>query len=1423
VSNRNYSIEKEFREKAPDGWMVLGDYVKDKKTLEFRERYGIAGYIERSAGWVSSRILKLTKSHPDWVGKFYLGQGGRMRLHYPPDLISELKKIAAAESKPPEGWMVIGVFDEGKKTVKNKKNSGICAFVGRGPLWLVSRIADLIKLHPDWSPKPYLDISNQSQLHYPPALIEELKKIAAAESKPPEGWMVIGGYGKDIKTGKMREDSGLSAQVKRGRNWVYAHITDLIKLHPEWASKPYLDSADNLSEHYPPALIEELKKIAAAESKPPEGWMLIGNFERDKITAKIKRNTGIAGQVQRSPNWVSNHISELIKIRVEFKSKLYLDEAERTAVYYPPALIEELKKIAAAESKPPEGWMVIGNLVKDQKVDKKKKSSGICGYLGRGRIWFLTRALGLIKFHPEWASKPYLDGTNKIGDFYPPDLIAELKKIVDAEKNGKADFEVEEKNKENVKKLVEEISEGQTETAQQFRSLVKLFGASHALDILYKFRPEFKGLPVEYVKSCLADYLGDFLAAKHNFVLKDVGAAAEFLSETTFRDGLYEVLKDHCLQYYYAQKRLGTHQDGFSIINAYLDHVVEEVGGISNKFLDDIIQKVLEFYDSALRDFKKPEQFVDRLSEDRDFPDINQRVNMKELAEKKKLLIADEMGLGKSASVIMAKEQLRIGCALVVAPSNVLDTWMAYLSDDESKKGYFRKGEAPRVLKVESPKQLEGISKTDYDYILISQERMVESYTRPLADLDPDMMIVDEVHKIKSLKGVRTKEFLPIAQKMQGDNKYLALLSGTPAPNKVRDVAIILKLLYPERFSDTPDADLVKNIIHGDIVDLRSLLIPKMQMKNLEDSVEMPELKQEIVNVQMSDLEKDVYEVLVEEDEFTATEKLKILRQFLLNPHLLDSTPGLESCKINALQAEVDRIFATKSKAVVFVNGYIENIIRGDMTIFDKLKLPDGVEIRKIEGKETNKRERNKIQEEFNEANGKKILLVVSGDTADVGVSFTGGEEVIFYNEPWTEASKRQQLARVYRPGLEHAVAVKTLIVKGTIEEGIHSYIQAKYKAVEKLLWGVPLTELEKSQLVNDEKSEDKSLEINREWAEYFFSSVEIMNKMFGAIKNIGEEMFRKFLEEYGARYAEAYRDLGSRSYQSNTNRVSGTLISEMMRKSKQDPGEVAILDVASGPEMLRRHIGDEFQDSVHSLDINQAHFDNTPGKKYVGSWIKTPFEDSSFDYLNLAMSLHYSEFVPSKGKLERLEVLREINRVLKEGGRVVISMIYSLKIKDLEKFAKFIEALGFRIVEDYSGTAESELAFRSQVLTLEKVKAVQKTAEEIMGEVGVKNSAGLKMETTKVKLKNQRKVLHAFLLNGKGKAIELNAADQRIVAEEKEITTQGESMKSAHGGEIKAIPVQEIVDKKFVRIVPKNKYILFKRLSSASGAVVIK
>src|SRR3989344_3780403 len=46
---------------------------------------------------------------------------------------------------------------------------------------------------------------------------------------------------------------------------------------------------------------------------------------------------------------------------------------------------------------------------------------------------------------------------------------------------------------------------------------VAVCGVSAALDLLFKFLPEFKDLPIDRVKSTMAEYLGDFLVAKHEF------------------------------------------------------------------------------------------------------------------------------------------------------------------------------------------------------------------------------------------------------------------------------------------------------------------------------------------------------------------------------------------------------------------------------------------------------------------------------------------------------------------------------------------------------------------------------------------------------------------------------------------------------------------------------------------------------------------------------------------------------------------------------------------------------------------------------------------------------------------------------------------------------------------------------------------
>ena len=162
-----------------------------------------------------------------------------------------------------------------------------------------------------------------------------------------------------------------------------------------------------------------------------------------------------------------------------------------------------------------------------------------------------------------------------------------------------------------------------------------------------------------------------------------------------------------------------------------------------------------------------------------------------------------------------------------------------------------------------------------------------ERYVEELKHIDYDMMVVDEIHKMKTLKGERTKQLMELTKRIDGGNKYLALLSGTPAPNKVQDITIILKLLHPDKFDGMTDKELVTNIIKGDLIDLRSLLLPYMQMKSLEEGVEMPPLHEALIETELSTLEKEVYEVLIEDDELTALEKMRILRQFVLNPKLV--------------------------------------------------------------------------------------------------------------------------------------------------------------------------------------------------------------------------------------------------------------------------------------------------------------------------------------------------------------------------------------------------------------------------------------------------------------------------------------------------------------------------------------------------------
>lgn len=958
---------------------------------------------------------------------------------------------------------------------------------------------------------------------------------------------------------------------------------------------------------------------------------------------------------------------------------------------------------------------------------------------------------------------------------------------------------------------------------ENLKSFISFFGASNTADILYRLHPQFKGVPQDRVKGLIAEYLGDFLLQAGPLNLDNVADKLRYLSEPDLRQGLIEVWKRDALTKISDVRKSSDQATDEEILKRVFDEYSVKVLQVEDDNFIGIFDEIDQYYMSLL-DIKKPEHIVDSLNGGRQFPDLNQRINTKELEEKKRLLIADEMGLGKSASAILAKEIIGVKSALIVAPSNVVSVWQNFLSDNKDQNGkntgYFKEGNVPRVLTVDDPDVLSGINVSDFDYILISQERLNENHMESLRNLDVGMLIVDEFHKLKNLRdGVRAGHLIDLAEKMEGEDKYVVLLSGTPIPNKVEDIAIALKLLYPDKFEEIDNPTLIRSIIHGDIVDIRNLLLPRMQSKSLVESLEMPELSEIIEYVDLEGIEKNVYEEILNEDELSSTVKLQILRQYLLNNELIDPTPGIESSKIKRLGHVIARELENKEKVVVYVNDYTNGVIRGERTMLDRLGIPPDVRVEVIDGP-VSQEERQRIQREMGEQDGKTVVFV-SGQTADVGVDFSAADSVVFYNEPWSKFTKRQQLARVYRPGVKHPITSTTLIANGTIEEGINRYIAVKERAIEKLLRGIPTTDIEKQMLEKGEHDVDKSLEVNPELAAYYFSSFERLNKIFRHVKGIGEKDFTEFLRQYAQSYAGAYTDLGSRSYQANACRVSGTLIDRFVREAGDNPENIKILDIASGPEMLRKHMPEGYKGNIYSLDINKHHFSEESQESMVGSFLHLPIRDESIDYANLSLAWHYTAFSPSKENYERIEVLAEANRVLKKGGRLVLNNIYSRDIKNTQLFEEMVYALGFKIVSNYTGEI-SEKNYNSHVFTLEKVEYPGMSPQEIAGLIGKDHYDGLKFVDSNKKLKDSRKVAEEFSINGIKYPMNLNTTDKGILEEEQQITLQGEELKKKYGG-IEKIPRDEVVANEFIRLLLGKRYVLFKKLQSAGGAVVVK
>ena len=142
------------------------------------------------------------------------------------------------------------------------------------------------------------------------------------------------------------------------------------------------------------------------------------------------------------------------------------------------------------------------------------------------------------------------------------------------------------------------------------------------------------------------------------------------------------------------------------------------------------------------------------------------------------VLIGDEMGLGKTAQALAVCQALQSQTVLIICPSTLRLNWVR------------------EIRKV--------LGRTDVDVLLGTKPRPVRERFAVIGYdvlyawselLSADVLILDEVHAVKSWTARRTKAAIQVSDRVRGRGGVVLGLSGTPVLNRPVELGSVLRVL----------------------------------------------------------------------------------------------------------------------------------------------------------------------------------------------------------------------------------------------------------------------------------------------------------------------------------------------------------------------------------------------------------------------------------------------------------------------------------------------------------------------------------------------------------------------------------------------------------------------------------------------------
>ncbi len=424
-------------------------------------------------------------------------------------------------------------------------------------------------------------------------------------------------------------------------------------------------------------------------------------------------------------------------------------------------------------------------------------------------------------------------------------------------------------------------------------------------------------------------------------------------------------------------------------------------------------------------------------------------------------ILADEVGLGKTieAGLIM-KEYMVRGLAkkiLILVPASLVIQWTKELQQKfgipavAQKKEYMWRQHEVVVASIDTAKR--------------------DPHRRHVLDIDYDMLIIDEAHKLKN-KRTRNYQFVKEIRK-----KYCLLLTATPIQNEMDELYNLINLLKPGHLGHT--TSFSSNYVEGKRQSKNSEKlrgeIEKVMIRNKrsDGGIQFTSRRVQSVPIELSKEELALYDgvtrfvreqyqsgiggfnslaLITLQREVCSSKEAAFMTLYNMHQRMAEGSPLREQI-LNLV--EMIKKIDTHSKAaktVELIQQMNDKVIifteyRATQNYLQKYLHDHGITSVPFRG--GFKRSKKDWMTDLFQ-NRAQVLIATEAGGEGINLQFCN--QVINYDLPWNPMRVEQRIGRVHRLGQKRDVHIYNMSTVGTIEENILSLLYEKIDLFEMVI-----------------------------------------------------------------------------------------------------------------------------------------------------------------------------------------------------------------------------------------------------------------------------------------------------------------------------------------------------------------------------------